>query len=206
MNKIYIVRHGQDQDNANGLLNGHRDTPLTLIGLEQANQIAQNIKDSNISFDKIYSSPLQRAYRTAEIITDTLNLPKPEKVNLLIERDYGVMAGQKISDIESLCPQDMILKAQIITYFLEAEGAETFPQVQDRAREFLEFIQNHHTAESIILVTHGDLGKMLYAEYYNLDWQEVLQSFHFGNSEMLLLSTDSPPENTHIFNIKQYNH
>ena len=31
--KIYIVRHGQDQDNANGLLNGHRDTTLTEIGL-----------------------------------------------------------------------------------------------------------------------------------------------------------------------------
>jgi broad specificity phosphatase PhoE len=125
---------------------------------------------------------------------------------LLIERDYGVMAGQKISDIESLCPQDMILKAQIITYFLEAEGAETFPQVQDRARKFLEFIKTNHHNEFILLVTHGDLGKMLYAEYYNLDWQEVLKSFHFGNSEMLLLSPDSPRENTHIFNIEQYNH
>jgi probable phosphoglycerate mutase len=83
MNKIYIVRHGQDQDNANGLLNGHRDTPLTLIGLEQANQIAQKIKDSNLSFDKVYSSPLERAYKTAEIIADTLNLPKPEKIDLL---------------------------------------------------------------------------------------------------------------------------
>jgi broad specificity phosphatase PhoE len=205
MNKIYIVRHGQDQDNANGLLNGHRDTPLTLIGLEQANQIATKIKDSNLSFDKIYSSPLQRAYKTAEIITDRLQLPKPEKLDLLIERNFGIMSGHKVSDIDILCSPH-ILKTNIITYFLEAEGAETFPQVQDRAREFLKFIQNHHTDESILLVTHGDLGKMLYAEYYNLDWQEVLKSFHFGNSEMLLLSPVSPPENTHIFNIEQYNH
>jgi hypothetical protein len=47
---------------------------------------------------------------------------------------------------------------------------------------------------------------MVYAEYYNIDWREVLESFHFGNSELLLLAPDSPAENTHIFNIEQYNH
>jgi broad specificity phosphatase PhoE len=204
MNKIYIVRHGQDQDNASGLLNGHRDTTLTAIGREQANQIAQKIKDSNLTFDKIYSSPLERAYKTAEIIADALHSSKPEKIDLLIERDFGIMSGQKVSDIDILCSPHT-LKTDTITYFLEAEGAETFPQVQDRARKFLEFIQNNHKDEAILLVTHGDLGKMLYADYYNLDWQEVLKSFHFGNSEMLLLSPNSPPENSHIFNIEQYN-
>ena len=206
MTKIYIVRHGQDQDNANGLLNGHRDTALTEIGLEQANQIATKIQEANLVFDKIYSSPLQRAYRTAEIIANRLQLPQPEKLDLLIERDYGIMSGQKITDIEKLCSSDIILKAQIITYFLEAEGAETFPQVQDRARQVLEFLNNDHNDQNLLLVTHGDLGKMLYAEYYNLYWREVLESFHFGNSELLLLAPDSPAESTHIFNIDQYNH
>ena len=65
---------------------------------------------------------------------------------------------------------------------------------------------NNHNDQNILLVTHGDLGKMLYAEYYNIDWREVLESFHFGNSELLLLAPDSPAENTHIFNIDQYNH
>lgn len=139
MTKIYIVRHGQDQDNANDLLNGHRDTSLTKIGLEQANQIAQKIKDSNLSFDKVYSSPLQRAYKTAEIIADAINSPKPEKIDLLIERDFGIMSGHKVSDIDILC-YPHTLKTNTITYFLEAEGAETFPQVQGRARKFLEFI------------------------------------------------------------------
>lgn len=206
MTKIYIVRHGQDQDNANGLLNGHRDTALTEIGLEQANQIAKKIQEANLVFDKIYSSPLQRAYRTAEIIADKLNLPQPEKLDLLIERDVGIMSGKEIADIENLCSPDIILKAEIITYFLEAEGAETFPQVQNRASQVLEFLTNNHNNQNILLVTHGDLGKMLYAEYYNIDWREVLESFHFGNSELLLLSPDSPAEHTHIFNIEQYNH
>jgi broad specificity phosphatase PhoE len=205
MTKIYIVRHGQDQDNANGLLNGHRDTALTEIGLEQANQITNKIQEANLVFDKIYSSPLQRAYRTAEIIANRLQLPKPEKLDLLIERDYGIMSGQKVADIEKLCSPN-ILKTNTVTYFLEAEGAETFPQVQDRAKQVLEFLTHNHTDQNILLVTHGDLGKMLYAEYYNLYWREVLESFHFGNSELLLLAPDSLAENTHIFNIEQYNH
>ncbi|MEY2986444.1 MAG: hypothetical protein RJB24_673 [Candidatus Parcubacteria bacterium] len=205
MTKIYIVRHGQDQDNANGLLNGHRDTSLTEIGIEQANQIATKIQGANLVFDKVYSSPLQRAYRTAEIIADKLHLSQPDKLDLLIERDFGIMSGQKVIDIENLCSPH-ILKTNTITYFLEAEGAETFPQVQDRASKVLEFLANNHNDQNLLLVTHGDLGKMLYAEYYNLYWREVLESFHFGNSELLLLSPDSPAEHTHICNIEQYNH
>lgn len=40
MTKIYITRHGQDRDNANNILNGHRDMPLTEIGMDQAGQLA----------------------------------------------------------------------------------------------------------------------------------------------------------------------
>jgi hypothetical protein len=53
-------------------------------------------------------------------------------------------------------------------------------------------------------VTHGDFGKMLYAAFYNLDWQDVLRQFHFGNSELLLLAPDSPPEASHVVTIEQH--
>ena len=41
MMKIYLARHGQDKDNENGILNGHRDTALTELGLSQAKEIAE---------------------------------------------------------------------------------------------------------------------------------------------------------------------
>ncbi len=47
---------------------------------------------------------------------------------------------------------------------------------------------------------------MIYAAYYRLDWLGVLSIFHFGNSELLLLSTDSGPEDSHAFRIEQFNH
>lgn len=205
MTKIYLARHGQDKDNEMGILNGHRDMPLTAIGLDQANQVSLKIKDSKIHFDKVYSSPLQRAYQTAKTITDCLQIDSPEKIDLLIERDFGIMTGKSTKDITELCAPD-ILQTDTITYFLSPEGAETFPQLIDRATKLLEFIKSKHHEQSILLVTHGDFGKMIYAAFYKLDWQQVLTMFHFGNSELLLLSEDSAPENSHIFSIKQYNH
>ena len=88
MTNIYIVRHGQNEDNANGILNGHRDLPLTELGITQAKETAEMIKESDIHIDKIYSSPLQRAYQTGEAIANALNLDTPEKLELLIERDF----------------------------------------------------------------------------------------------------------------------
>lgn len=44
---IYLARHGQDEDNANGILNGQRDNPLTKIGREQAAALARKIKELN---------------------------------------------------------------------------------------------------------------------------------------------------------------
>lgn len=204
MMKIYLARHGQDKDNESGVLNGHRDTALTDLGLSQAKEIAEKIYNSGIHFDKVYSSPLQRAYQTAQTITERLKLNSPEKLDLLVERDFGVMSGKLVKDIEKLCAPD-IVKTDTITYFLSPEGSETFPDLIKRAEKFLQYIQNNNEDKSILLVTHGDFGKMIYAYYYQLDWQQVLSDFHFGNGELLLLAEDSPAEDSHVFNIKQYN-
>ncbi len=204
MSKIYLARHGQDEDNANGILNGRRDTPLTEIGRAQAQALADNIKEHNLIIDKIYSSPLQRAYVTAETVADNLDIEKPEKLELLIERDFGIMSGKSVNDIEATCAPD-IIKSDPITYFLSPEGAETFPQLIERAKEILQWLKENETNENILLVTHGDIGKMIYTVFYNLHWKEVLLGFHFGNSEVLVLDTNIPPEERQMYKTKQYN-
>jgi broad specificity phosphatase PhoE len=204
MLKIYLVRHGQNKDNAEGILNGHRDEPLTNIGVAQAHEIATKVKDTGIIFDKVYASPLQRAYKTAEIITDAIHLEKPEIMLELIERDFGVMTGKLQSKIMELCSPD-ILQTDTITYFLKPDGAETFPQLLERANKLLANIRLKHENGNILLVTHGDFGKMIYAAYYGLDWLDVLKLFHFGNSDLLKLSPESHYSDTHVHKIEQYN-
>lgn len=80
MLKIYLARHGQDRDNASGILNGHRDEPLTELGLEQAQTLVKEIVTAGLNFDAVYSSPLKRAYVTAETIVDALGNCKPVAV------------------------------------------------------------------------------------------------------------------------------
>jgi probable phosphoglycerate mutase len=204
MTKFYLARHGQDLDNAAGILNGHRDQPLTTLGIQQADELAKMIKAAGIQFDKVYSSPLQRARKTAQIITASLMLDPPEVMKLLTERNFGMLSGRMTSEIEALCAPN-ILKTDTITYFLSPKGAETFPELLERAGVLLDMLQIKHPNQTLLLVTHGDLGKMLYAAFYHLEWLEVLKLFHFGNSELLLLADGTEPDQRHIFGIPQFN-
>eukprot|EP00537_Pseudo-nitzschia_pungens_P019683 CAMPEP_0172402882 /NCGR_PEP_ID=MMETSP1061-20121228/56517_1 /TAXON_ID=37318 /ORGANISM="Pseudo-nitzschia pungens, Strain cf. pungens" /LENGTH=240 /DNA_ID=CAMNT_0013137031 /DNA_START=35 /DNA_END=757 /DNA_ORIENTATION=+ len=236
---IYLARHGQDEDNASGILNGRRDMPLTDLGRTQAATLAGKIRATKLSFDAIYSSPLQRAFETASIVAATtkglsgdkhINAAESiRKVDDLAERDFGIMTGKPVVDISSICGPDDLLKTPTVNYFLSPEGAETFPQLKERASRALAFLNEQHAAasssasasassssggdgdddDSILVVTHGDFGKMFYAAYYDLDWKDVLQEFHFGNSEVILCSPkiSRPPssDQTHIFSIEQFN-
>ncbi len=67
---IYIIRHGQTELNITNVLQGRSNHPLNETGIRQAEEAAERLKD--ISFDVVYSSPLIRAVRTAEIIVPDL--------------------------------------------------------------------------------------------------------------------------------------
>jgi broad specificity phosphatase PhoE len=208
--KIYIARHGQNVDNANGILNGHRNEPLTPLGVEQAHELAAGIKETGLTFDAVYTSPLWRAKETAEIVCETLGISMPgmlgpEVLDSLIERDFGVMTGKHVSEIEKLCAPD-IVRTKTITYFLSPDGAETFPDLLERAKEVLDCVRSKHKTGAILLVTHGDIGKSLYCVYYKRNWVDILTEFHFGNCELLLLAEDANPNEPHVIKIQQHNH
>ncbi len=203
--KIYLARHGQNEDNINGILNGHRDKPLTELGIRQAHEVAEKIKEANIHFDVVFSSPLIRAFKTAEIISDITGSPQPITYNNLKERDFGAMTGIAVDKVKEMCTPH-IIETDIITYFLSSKGSETFQDLINRAKLVLAEMEEKHANQTILLVTHGDIGKMIYAAYYDLPWKGVLTQFHFGNSELLLLSKDSPYNESHVFSIKQHNH
>ena len=141
MLKIYLARHGQDLDNVNSVLNGQRNQPLSEKGWDQAKELAENIYQTKLRFEHIYSSPLTRAYDTAKTISQKLDMPDPEVVDLLIERDFGIMTGKTHADILPLCEPD-ILKTDVVTYFLSPDGAETFPQLMTRARKLIDFVES----------------------------------------------------------------
>ena len=74
---------------------------------------------------------------------------------------YYVSLGKSPDSIEELCNPNTI-KTETITYFLEPEGGETFPDLISRAGGLLARLKGEHTAdEKVLLVGHGDFGKMV---------------------------------------------
>lgn len=200
--EIFIARHGQNEDNANGILNGHRDLPLTDLGREQAKELAEAIKSTSLIFDAVYSSPLSRAFETATIVSDITGAPKPVTYDQLIERDFGVLTGERADRIEELCQPD-IIKADIITYFLSPEGGETFPQLILRGQKVLDFVRSKHKSGKVLLVCHGDIGKMIYCAATRKNWRDVLVDFHFGNGDLIDISGVGQ---AHKIKLVQHNH
>ncbi|MFW5887967.1 MAG: histidine phosphatase family protein [Bacteriovoracia bacterium] len=182
MNTIYLIRHGQDKDNAKGILNGHRNTQLTQKGEEQARTLAKKLKDYDI--DILISSPLDRALRTAKIIGDNIEV-KVTIDELLIERDFGILTGKHVTDITEYASE--VLETDRVTYFLKVEGAEDFSELYERARAFLKKINNLYTDKNIAIVTHGDIGKMIRASFHNWSWEKGLKTPYFDNTEILTL-------------------
>lgn len=183
MADIYLIRHGQNEDNLEGILNGHRDRPLTELGREQARTVAEKLKSNGIQV--IYASPLKRAYETATIIAGTLGLSVQIDPDL-IERDFGTLTGKPVASVLDL-PPEHVLRTDGVNYFLEAEGSENFPTLYARAQRVLERVQRDHPNEQVLLVCHGDIGKMIRAAYHGWDWKTGLMTPHFENTGVLEL-------------------
>jgi broad specificity phosphatase PhoE len=183
MGKIFIVRHGQDEDNAQKILNGRRNRSLTDLGKKQVKKIAGELKSYNIQV--IYSSPLKRAVQTAQIIAGESGIKDINIHEELTERDFGILTGKLIADIPKYSQK--ILHSNGIQYFLEAKGIESFPNLYKRARQVLQSIQKKHSDENVVIITHGDAGKMIRAAYYGWNWEEGLKQPNFENAQVVEL-------------------
>ena len=96
--KIILQRHGESQYNNKNLFTGTLDIDLSDIGIKQG-QLASDYIVNNYKIDKIYSSPLKRAYHTAKFTADTLNCDIIVK-NGLIEYCGGDWEGQNLDEIK----------------------------------------------------------------------------------------------------------
>jgi broad specificity phosphatase PhoE len=180
---IIVIRHGQDQDNAQGILNGHRDLPLTEVGRAQMLRVAAQLE--GVSIDVILTSPLQRAVASANIIARHLHYPTPIHYPDLIERDFGCLTGKAVAEIAHNAPT--ILPVDGVNYFLDAPGAEGFPTLLCRAQRVLKDLQTSYPGKDLLLVTHGDLAKMLRAAYDGWDWERGLRSPYLDNAGLICL-------------------
>lgn len=199
--EIYIIRHGETVWNEKGLLQGSEDIELNSNGRELAGITGEKLED--IHFDKIYSSPLIRAYETANLIRGHRNIPIIRD-DRLRELSFGINEGKdsmKIRRDEHNPFHNFFSRPEL---YVPPEGGETLEHICDRAKEFLQQViePQADSLERIMIVAHGALNKalMCYILNHGIDeyWSGGLQT----NCGAIVVRLDH--EGYHVLDDKPY--
>ena len=99
---LLLARHGQTADNADGLILGRRDPPLSELGLAQARALAAAAQDAAIA--AVWTSPMRRAAATAEIVSEATGAPVSVLADLA-ESDRGHWEGRPVAELRHTEPE-----------------------------------------------------------------------------------------------------
>ena len=169
---IIFLRHAQAENNTKRILAGRTEgVPLTKAGIEQAESIAKYLKPLNIS--AIYSSPIERASHTAEIIAKNNSLDY-ELDDRITEIDMGKFTRMNYDDMFAKYG-NIFLKFYENDPVIAEQEVETFPHVQERILDIVNHIVKEHKNENVILVTHMDPIKSMLSIVMDLRPQALFE-------------------------------
>jgi len=155
MTEIYLLRHAETDANKNFIVQGRMDNPINETGIDQAFKTGEYLKTMSINFDLVISSPLKRAYKTADLVNHGMVIHRPIIIDKnLIERNFGDYDGRKITDDY---------------YYLTRNGLipnmETDDVLEDRVEMALKEIAEKHENKTLLIVTHSHVIKALLKRY-----------------------------------------
>ena len=172
--KLYMLRHGRTPWNAEGKLQGRTDIPLSEEGRASARETREQLQ--NITFDAAFSSPLQRARETAEIILGekAVEVCPDER---LIELSFGAAEGTCISDLEEDEQPTLHLFGSPEAYE-PPEGGESYAALLERCERFLreEIIPHAGEWKNVLIVAHGGTVRGLFSAMFGAKSNEIYGS------------------------------
>lgn len=155
---VYLLRHGETDFNAQGnRYCGRIDIDLTEKGIAQANQVNNLL--SGIRFDAVYSSPLIRAKKTAEIASGY----SPQADNRLIEIDFGLWEGKTKAEFIG---DDIDVWKKWCAHPEHAPAGKTGERDEDvlqRMNSFFQEMQIKHHDQLILVVAHNGVNRLYLA-------------------------------------------
>jgi len=141
---------------------GRTDIELNDEGRAQA---AEVVKMLSADFDALYSSPLKRAYQTAEAISEHFHKPIIVKEELT-ERDFGTLSGKSWAEIEDQTKIDMKTITKAEQYDFRPYGGESAEQVKARLLRFLDELKTKPYSK-VVTVCHSGIISMMRHVYPN---------------------------------------
>ena len=148
--RLILLRHGESIDNINKVLSGRSDPDLTARGNKQAKKASRFIKKRFSPIDIIFTSPLKRAYSTAQSISKHLKAPL-SKEELLIETNFGNWERYGKSELSKMSGWDDYTKDP---FHFNFPGGESAQDVKKRVMAFKEKISEDNGWSSAVIVSH----------------------------------------------------
>ena len=165
--KIYVARHGQTAWNALNKTCGTTDIPLTELGLQQAEELADKVE--NLGIDLIIASTLIRAQQTAEAVSRRIGVPVITDPRI-VEQNYGIYEGKDRKD-----PGFLENKRHFAYRY--PGGGESMMDVAYRIFGFLNDIKEKYPDKTVLVVCHGGVCRLFRAYFEDMTNDEY---YHYS--------------------------
>lgn len=152
---LYLMRHGQTLFNVRRKIQGACDSPLTEIGIKQAEHVRKYFKD--IDLDHAYASTAERSSDTLEIILEG-RLPYIRSKSLK-ERNFGTFEGES----EDLNPTDR----EVHKSFFVPYGGEHASETEERMVKYLTEVMDKEDHSSVLAVSHAGASVIFMSHWVN---------------------------------------
>ena len=196
MSYLSLVRHGQSEWNEKNLFTGWENPGLTDKGLTEAEEAGANLNNLGINYDHYYTSILDRAIITAEIIIKGLNISKYNLVKRqeLNERDYGDLTGLNKDDARKKWGEEQV-HIWRRSFDIPPPNGESLKDTAERVIPFFlsEIFTKLKAEENVFISAHGNSLRSLIMHIENLSSEEILER-EIATGEPLVYEFDSSKE------------
>lgn len=185
--RILLVRHCEAQGNVKRVFQGHTDAPISENGKKQLDLLALRLRNETI--DAIYSSPLQRAYQTAEAINQFHHLPIYVKEGLM-EIGGGSWEGKPWADFPVIDPQQSYYW-DYEPYRFAPAGGETMRQVHERVQRAILEIVAENEGKTVCVTSHGCAIRNILCWTLGLPFEKLNEVDWGDNTAINIIDFDS---------------
>lgn len=204
MTKLFLIRHGETQWNVESRAQGSQNIQLSEKGIFQAKLLANRMKDYKI--DCIYASNLDRAYETAKLLGNALNVDVIT-MSELKEMSFGKWEGLTNAQIqESYGDHYIVWRSK--PHEANIPDGENLLDVQKRALEAVHKIISHNKNKNIVIVSHGVTIKSIILGIMDMDLSNFYKIRQDNTCINIIEYTDYGPvmvklnDTAHLENIK----
>ena len=175
---LVLVRHGQSEWNKKNLFTGWKDPELTELGIEEAIQAGNQLKQSNIKFDVMFTSDLFRAQETGRLILEQMNQTdiatiKDQSLN---ERNYGELAGLNKDDARKKWGEDQV-HIWRRSFDIPPPGGESLKNTAERVLPYFEskILPEVIKGKNILIAAHGNSLRALVMKLEDISPDEIVK-------------------------------